>query len=75
MKQLIGQWMGGIMGGNDRESEAVTTDDPSVVAGLSNFLAEILAKLESAYNGAPLNVEISYEMEDDVSLFTSMCSM
>ena len=75
MKQLIGQWMGGLLGSEsqdrmdrgDRNSASVADDNQSLVGGLSHFLAEILAKLETAYGGAPLDVEISYEMDDDVS--------
>ncbi len=70
MKQLIGQWMGGLMGdasedrmdrGDQDDSALVAGDNQSLVGGLSHFLAEILAKLETAYGGAPLDVEISYE--------------
>ncbi len=76
MKQLIGQWMGGLLGGDGQDrmdrgdsddSPLVTIDGQSLVGGLSRFLAEILAKLETSYGGAPLDVEISYEMDDDVS--------
>lgn len=75
MKQLIGQWMGGLLGAEDqdrmdrgdRDSPFVADDNQSLVGGLSRFLAEILAKLETAYGGAPLDVEISYEMDDAVS--------
>ncbi len=75
MKQLIGQWMGGVLGdasedrmdrGDQNDSLSVADDNQSLVGGLSRFLAEILAKLETAYGGAPLDVEISYEMDDDV---------
>lgn len=75
MKQLIGQWMGGLMGdasedrmdrGDQDDSALVAGDNQSLVGGLSHFLAEILAKLETAYGGAPLDVEISYEMDNDV---------
>ncbi|KAK9906469.1 hypothetical protein WJX75_002462 [Coccomyxa subellipsoidea] len=76
MKQLIGQWMGGLLGGEDqdrmdrgdRDSFLVADDNQSLVGGLSRFLAEILAKLETAYGGAPLDVEISYEMDDAESV-------
>lgn len=77
MKQLIGQWMGGLLGdasedrmdrGDQDDSASVAGDNQSLVGGLSRFLAEILAKLESAYGGAPLDVEISYEMDDDDKL-------
>ncbi|CAL8462066.1 g1597 [Coccomyxa elongata] len=77
MKQLIGQWMGGVLGdasedrmdrGDHDDSVSVAGDNQSLVGGLSRFLAEILAKLETAYGGAPLDVEISYEMDDDDKL-------
>ncbi|EIE24363.1 hypothetical protein COCSUDRAFT_47246 [Coccomyxa subellipsoidea C-169] len=77
MKQLIGQWMGGLLGGDGQDrmdlgdsdvSPLVNGDGQSLVGGLSRFLAEILAKLETSYGGAPLDVEISYEMDDDESV-------
>lgn len=67
--QLIRGWMWGLLaresapGGEDRMDRG---DEAEVVRGVSRLLAEILAKLEAGLRGTPLDVEISYEMEDDV---------
>ena len=72
--QLIKQWMSGLLGGGgggqgtpqDRMDRGDA--DTAMVGGLSRLLAEILAKVEAGLEGAPLDVEISYELEDDVCL-------
>ncbi len=67
--QLIRGWMWGLVaretapGGEDRMDKG---DEAELVRGVSRLLAEILAKLEAGLGGTPLDVEISYEMEDDV---------
>ena len=62
---LIGQWLGGLL----RSAGPSSSDDAEsqeVVGGLSRLLAEILAKLESSFGGTPLDVEISYELDNEV---------
>lgn len=67
--QLIRGWMWGLLAresaprGEDRMDKG---DEAELVSGVSRLLAEILAKLEAGLGGTPLDVEISYEMEDDV---------
>ena len=67
MVHVIGQWMLGLLTPSTDEDRMDRSDeDAAMVGGLSRLVAEILAKLEAGMGGAPLDVEISYEMEDDV---------
>jgi hypothetical protein len=70
MMALIGEWLRTLLRGpstaaEDRMDES-DRESSLVIGGLSRLLAEILAKLEASFGDTPLDVEISYEADNEV---------
>ncbi len=75
---LIREWLNGLLHAPSTAAQqdiASEKESQEVVGGLSQLLAEILAKLEASFGGTPLDVEISYELDDQVGAWSgSKCS-